>query len=113
MTSGWTSFDVLEWEAVCSLPQSHPLAPPRATYLLLTKPSSLIKDWYLIRSYNQSGVCSVEGGSHALWRPCPHSTGFSSRQSTDWFRGLGWTLHFGVGRLLWEWGIFDAFTGCG
>lgn len=47
MTSGWTSFDVLEWEAVCSLPQRHPLAPPHTPYLLLTKPSSLIKDWYL------------------------------------------------------------------
>ena len=52
MTSGWTCFDVLEWEAVCSLPPSclseriRP-APPRATYLLLTDHSSLIKDWYL------------------------------------------------------------------
>lgn len=47
----------------------------------------------------------MEGGSHALWRPCPHSTGFSSRQSTDWFRGLGWKYFFGVGNLLLEWGF--------
>lgn len=107
MTSGWTQLSrcsllltALSFTLACSLPQSHPLAPPHMPYLLLTKPSSLIKDWYLIRSYNQSGVCSVEGGSHALWRPCPHSTRFSSRQSTDWFRGLGWEYFFGGWKIV-------------
>lgn len=42
------------------LSERHPLAPLHMPYLLLTDHSSLIKDWYLIRSYNQSGVCSVE-----------------------------------------------------
>ena len=57
----------------------------------------------------------MEGCSHALWRPCPHSTRFSSRQSTDWFRGLGWEYFFGgwkivshvagVGNYFLEWEI--------
>ena len=63
----------------------------------------------------------MEGCSHALWRPCPHSTGFSSRQSTDWFRGLGWEYFFGgwkivshvagVGRYFLEWEILFLVWG--
>ena len=86
------------------LSERHPLAPPQPhstpPIYSLPNPHPLLRTGTLqIRSYNQSGVCSVEGCSHALWRPCPHSTRFSSRQSTDWFRGLGWEYFFE------EWGF--------
>ena len=71
-------------------------------YLLLTKPSSLIKDWYLIRSYNQSGVCSVELLLARLMEALSPLHGYSAVANQlidleDW----GGAFVMGVGHFFW------------